>query len=235
MQDKPLGKADIKAVIGPTEGHYLLVIHSLRNLKTSNNLKILEVGAGPKTIEKFLPKNFVYHTMDNAESFWKEKYTYDYNVDKGEFPIKDGTYDVVICNETLEHVMYPERVIKEIMRVAKKDALFFFSMPNEYNFLSRIYFVIGKKTKVEEPFQVVEKGLHIHRPRVKDILNLFSRYFKIRKIDYSWQSRSSDNSGLARMVDKIIMILVPVWPSLFARTVSVKCTRKSDIVKNIIN
>jgi len=212
--------------LGSTEGHYRQVIGALRGLKTDKKLKILEVGAGHKMIEPFLPKHFIYHTMDNAEGFWQKDYTYHHNLDQGKFPIKTGTYDVVICLETLEHVMYPERVIAEIMRIAKKDALFFFSIPNEYNFLSRLYFLIGKKTEVEEPFKVVERSLHIHRPRVRDILNLFSKYLKIKNVDYVWQSRMSEKSGLARETDKFLMQLAPVWPSLFARTVSVQCVRR---------
>lgn len=212
--------------LGPTERHYLLAIRTLRSMGDGRSLKILEVGAGPKMIKDFLPKEFEYHTLDNAEGFWKEDYTYSHDINRGKFPIKDGQYDCVICNETLEHVMYPERVINEILRVAKKDAIFFLSMPNEYNFLSRIYFLIGKKTEVEEPFKVVEKGLHIHRPRVEDILNLFSKYLKIEKVDYVWQSRLSENSGVAREVDKVLMQLAPVFPSIFSRTVSVMCVRR---------
>lgn len=207
-----------------TEEHYRLAARTLS--KAPEGFKILEVGAGPKMIQKFLPENAIYHTLDNAESFWNEEYTYHHNLDEGKFPIKNGIYDCVICNETLEHVMYPSRVIEEIIRVSKTNAIFLFSMPNEYNFLSRIYFLIGKKTKVEEPFKVVEKNLHIHRPRVKDIIDLFSKYFLIDKIDYTWQSRASESSGVAKMADKVISYLVPLSPSLFSRTVSLRCIRK---------
>lgn len=212
--------------LGPTERHYALPVHVLRALKTKRKLRVLEVGAGPKMIVQFLPQNMIYESMDNAENFWHETYTHHHNLDTGKFPIPNNRYDVVICNETLEHVMYPERVIEEIIRVAKPNALFFFSMPNEYNFISRAYFLLGKKTAVEETFKVVEKNLHIHRPRVQDILHLFSRHFELKKVDYVWQSRSSENSSLARALDTSLTFLAQLFPSLFARTVSVFCVRR---------
>lgn len=212
--------------IGSTENHYRLAINEILKIDKNKKIFILEIGPGPMILKKFLSKNFIYHTMDNASDFWKEKYTFDHNLDGGKFPIKDRSYDVVICLETLEHIMYPEKVLKEILRISKKDAIFFFSMPNEYNFVMRYYYLIAKKTKVDEPFKVVEKNLHIHKPRVKDIINLFSKYFKIEKIDYIWQSRLSEKSLLAREIDKFVQKLAELYPDLFARTVSVKCRRK---------
>ena len=213
--------------LGPTDNHYKLAINNLRKL-TTMKLMLLEVGAGSKRMKEFLPKNIEYHTLDYAEDFWKDSFTFNTNIDKEDFPIEDETYDIIICHETLEHVMYPYKVLKEIKRVAKKDAIFFLSMPNEYNFIMRLYYLIGKKTKVDEPFQVVTKNLHIHKPRVEDIINIFSKYFKIEKIDYTWQSRSSEKSGLAITLDKILQNLANLYPNLFARVIAVKCTNKSN-------
>jgi 2-polyprenyl-3-methyl-5-hydroxy-6-metoxy-1,4-benzoquinol methylase len=181
-----------------------------------------ERGGG---LKNHLPQKFTYHTLDLG----KEN-TYNFNLDSGRFPIKDNTYDVVICMETLEHVMYPEGVIQEIKRIAKKDAIFFFSLPNEYNFIQRIYFLFGKKTMVDEPFQIVEKHLHIHKPRVKDVINIFSKNFTIERIEYVWQSRRSMRSKVARIVDKILNnTLAKIYPSLFSRLVWVKVSNLKEL------
>ena len=127
---------------------------------------------------------------------------------------------MVICLETLEHTMYPRRVINEIKRVAKKNATFFLSMPNEYNFLQRIYYLFGIKTLVDEPFEVVEKHLHIHKPRVKDIVNFFSEYFMIDDVDYVWESRHRN------ILDRLFQSLARIKPSMFCRLVSVKARNK---------
>ena len=67
-----------------------------------------------------------------------KKHDYNFNLDDGKMPIKNNSYDVIVCLETLEHTMYPERILLEIKRIAKKNALIFLSMPNDYNFVQRI-------------------------------------------------------------------------------------------------
>jgi|TARA_Y100000310_G_scaffold251052_1_gene257444 SAM-dependent methyltransferase len=212
--------------LGPTDNHYKLAINEINKLKVNKPFLVLEIGAGQKIMEKFLHPDIQYDTLDNSGDFWNKTYTYTTNIDKEKLPMGDNIYDVVICNETLEHIMFPEKVIAEIMRVAKKDAIFFFSMPNEYNFVMRLYYLLGIKTRVDEPFKVVEKNLHIHKPRVEDVINIFSKYFKIEKIDYVWQSRLSTKSKTAVIIDKFINSLAQIWPSMITRTVSVKCVNK---------
>ena len=213
--------------LGPTDNHYRLAINEIKKLKSDKKLVLLEIGAGSKMIKNFLPENIQYDTMDYAVDYWKDSFTYNINLDKEKMPIKDKTYDIVLCNETLEHVMHPNKVLKEIKRIAKDNAIILLSMPNEYNFVMRLYYLIGKKTKVDEPFQVVTKNLHIHKPRVRDILDIFSKYFTIEKIDYIWQSRSSEKSGLISSIDGIFQSLAKLNPSLFSRVVAVRCKNKT--------
>lgn len=181
----------------------------------------MDIGGGDRILKKFLPSNVTYHSLD-----FGTQHEFNQDIDKGEFPIKTGTYDFVLCHQTLEHVMYPDRVIQEMIRVAKKEGIFFFSLPNEYNFILRLYYLLGKKTIMDESFQVVAKHLHIHKPRVKDILELFSKHLRILQVQYIWQSRSSMNSSLARIVDKPINLLAKIYPSMFCRLVSIKAVRR---------
>ena len=48
-------------------------------------------------------------------------------------PFADGSFDVVLCTEVLEHTQHPERVIAELMRVATRHARVVVSIPNERN------------------------------------------------------------------------------------------------------
>ncbi len=107
-------------------------------------------------------------------------------------------------------------------------------MPNEYNFYCRLNFLVGKKTDVQEPFQIVEKHLHIHLPRVKDILNFFSEYIKFQEIDYQWHSRTGGHNKNIKgkifvLIDKIINnFFTKINPSLFSRVVIVKGINKKN-------
>ncbi len=209
---------------GPTERQYKKIFNSIN--KIGKKINILEIGAGNRILKKYLNPNVIYHSLDFGDS-----HNFNFNLDEGKFPIKENIYDIIICTETLEHVMYPKKVINEIKRVAKENAVFYFSLPNEYNFIMRLYYLLGKKTSVDEPFEIVEKHLHIHKPRVKDIINLFSNSFNIKKIYYIWQSRKGMHLNFMKQVDKIINILAKIYPSLFARLVLIEC-KLSQITKS---
>lgn len=205
----------------PDNHQYGIIYSKIKEIKSK--VKILDIGASQNFInlKKHLPKNFIYHTLD-----FGPQYDFNFNLDKGKLPIKGDSYDIIICTETLEHVMYPERVVKEMIRVAKKNATFLISLPNEYNFIQRFYFLIGKKSSMDETFQTVEKHLHIHKPRVRDILSLMSRNFKIVDVDYIWQSHLSHFSVLAENLDRIINLFARIWPSVFTRLVLVTAKNK---------
>ncbi|MBS3076665.1 methyltransferase domain-containing protein [Candidatus Pacearchaeota archaeon] len=203
-----------------------LPLEKINALPKNKTYKLLDVGAGPKHLKSFLPKNVRYHSLD-----YGGVHDYLIDLDKSKIPVKSGTYDIIVCFETLEHTLYPKKVLAELLRIAKKDAIFFLSMPNEYNFYCRLNFLFERKTFIQEPFEIAEKHLHIHYPRVKDIIVLFSKYFKILKVDYNWYSRTGSNSKsfrgkLSLFMDKIINSLIILSPSLFARNVMVYGVKK---------
>jgi SAM-dependent methyltransferase len=48
--------------------------------------------------------------------------------------IADGTYGSVVCTEVLEHVLYPERALRELRRVTRPGGLCLVSVPWLYPF-----------------------------------------------------------------------------------------------------
>jgi ubiquinone/menaquinone biosynthesis C-methylase UbiE len=51
--------------------------------------------------------------------------------DSKKLNFKDNSFDYVIASEVLEHIPRPLEAVREIRRVAKKDAYFIFSVPHE--------------------------------------------------------------------------------------------------------
>lgn len=202
---------------------YNLILDFMQDIQTKK--KLLEVGAAEMGLKDLLPKNVIYYSLDfgveNNPALEGLEYTYLFNLNDGALPIADKTYDYVVCFETLEHVLYPERVLKEIIRVTKDDGIIFISMPNEYNFIQRIYYLFAVKRFCDEPFQVVEKSLHIHRPRVQDIINLVGSHLEIVEVDYFFQS-----AKFPHFIDNIINGLAKLFPSLFARVVAIKAVKR---------
>ena len=203
------------------EIHYRVVLDFLSKLK--GNFNLLEVGAQGEAIKEYIPKNVSYSSLDMEGNS-------DYKVDlnKQKIPVKNNTFDILVCLETLEHTLYPKKVLKELKRVTKKEGFFILSMPNDYNLWLRLNYLFGIKSKLtDEPFEVVSKLQHIHKPRVKDILDLFSENFKIIKVIPIWQSRIGANNNFFYGVDILIGFLAKICPNLFARLIVIIAKNKA--------
>lgn len=50
--------------------------------------------------------------------------------DAESLPFRDACFDLVFCQQIIEHVVYPERVLAEIARVLRPGGLLFLSAPN---------------------------------------------------------------------------------------------------------
>lgn len=91
---------------------------------------ILDAGAGEQAYKKFC-MHLRYTSQDfnkykginkYAEGLHPKKWnTSDIDIvsDITNIPVKDKSFDNVLCTEVLEHVLYPEQVIQELSRVLK--------------------------------------------------------------------------------------------------------------------
>ena len=110
--------------------------------------------------------------------------------------------------------------MSEIKRILKKDGKIIISLPNEYNFYLRLKFLLGKQGNDALPFREDLWMNHIHRPKVKDIINFCRNNFKIKEIFYSWESFSEKKSR--EFLDKFIRkLFLPLSKELFSRNVIV--------------
>jgi len=206
---------------------FILPIKTIWKLPKNKTYKLLDVGSAECYLKNLLPENIIYSSLDvNGEQ------DYIHNLDKLPIPIPDNQFDIIVCLETLEHTMHPHKIMKELLRISKTKALFFISMPNEYNFYCRFNYLIGKKTSVQEPFMVAEKHWHIHFPRVKDILDFCSNYLNIEETDYKWYSRASNHDKgfkkkISLGIDNVLNKFASIYPPLFTRTVVIKGLRKN--------
>lgn len=201
--------------------YYFFIAKTLHNLPKNKKYKLLDVGASNKVLKKITQKNISYESLDI-----KGKQDYIVNLDKERIPLKDNSFDIIVCIETLEHTLYPQKVMQELLRIAKDDALFILSMPNELNFYIRLQYLFGIKNKSQTPFKTIIEHGHIHTPRVRDILDFFSEYVTIKSIYYCWYSRNVFiNKGIKRnffmIFDYLLNIISNIRPSLFSRNVTI--------------
>jgi ubiquinone/menaquinone biosynthesis C-methylase UbiE len=91
---------------------------------------VLDVGAG---IGKYrsLFSHCDYRTQDfGQESDTVGKYTpLDYVCDITAIPVPDGSIDVVLCTEVLEHVPEPIQAVKELARILKRGGTLLLTAP----------------------------------------------------------------------------------------------------------
>jgi len=83
-----------------------------------------------------------------------------------------GQFDVVVAAEFLEHIYYPERVLKKIVSVLKPGGLLVGSVPNAFSLKNRLRFFFGTKkgTPLEDP-------THINHFSRRELLGLLRREF----------------------------------------------------------
>ena len=58
---------------------------------------------------------------------------------------EDGTFDVVVAGELLEHLRDPRRVAAEVLRVLRPGGTLVGSVPNAYRLKNRLRFLLGHK------------------------------------------------------------------------------------------
>jgi ubiquinone/menaquinone biosynthesis C-methylase UbiE len=91
--------------------------------KFPRGARVLDVGAGIGRYRHHFD-HCEYRTHDfEEEPSTKGKYTkLDYRSDITEIPVPDGSFDVILCTEVLEHVPEPIRAIKEFSRILRGGA-----------------------------------------------------------------------------------------------------------------
>lgn len=124
------------------ESRYNYEADLIVNLLNENpNIKnILELGSGPGILSQKIQEKHTdlnYHLVDKH---YAKKYFEEHNF-KGKFFVKDlssefntegllDTYDLVITNDFLEHVLNPSIIVQTIYKLTNKDSFYFISNPN---------------------------------------------------------------------------------------------------------
>lgn len=108
-------------------------------LKILTGKSILDVGAGQGRFKKYcLNLNYVsqdfgkYNGKGDGVGLQTEEWDstgVDIISDIIKIPLKDASFDNVLCTAVLEHILYPELAIKEISRILKKGGRLILDAP----------------------------------------------------------------------------------------------------------
>ncbi len=140
------------------------------------NSKVIDLGCGSGSLMKKLveeKKSDVYgiDISESAVEICKKK---GLKADKGEIDkplnVKDDSFDFSICNVTMQMVMYPEVLLKEMKRISRFQVI---SFPNFSFYKNRIdLFFNGRMPRIMIPNHTWFNTGHIHQFSIKDFFEL---------------------------------------------------------------
>jgi len=167
-------------------------------VKITKNAKILQIGCGPEDVINYFKIGKLY-SIDPLADFYKKKFKLDYkktNLKKAageEIPFSDNYFDIVILVNVLDHVHLPDKVLKEIKRVMKPNAIFHFE---NYTYQTPFIYLAEFYGRLKE----ISKGeiFNIHHPymfTIKNLRNLVSNNFSIIKEEIGRDIGLYDNLG----------------------------------------
>ena len=91
-------------------------------------LKVLHFAPESALMNRFKKlKNISYDTIDLNSPIA------DIKADICDLPFLDNSYDFILCNHVLEHVIDDDKAMRELYRVLKKNGLGIFQVPIDYN------------------------------------------------------------------------------------------------------
>lgn len=162
---------------------------TLKKLVAKNDLKkILDVGcaSGRMTneISKIFPKAKItgVDVYSKAINFGRHNYSHIKFLvaDAHKLPFKDKTFDLIVCYETIEHVIEPTQILREIRRVMDGSGQAIIAMDSG-NLMFRIVWWIWEKTAGK-----VWQGAHLHPFKHEELENAIKKSgLKILKKHFS--------------------------------------------------
>ena len=109
--------------------------------KINHKFIILDLAAGAGIVKEMNFKGTVkeVHGIDLDKRVLENKYL-DFPVvgNCENLPYEDNKFDLIFCDNLLEHLEHPKKVFSEINRVLKNDGIFFFKTPNKYHYMPLI-------------------------------------------------------------------------------------------------
>ena len=161
------------------ERHRLLWLYLINEtVLFEKKIKLLHFAPEQAFYKRFKKLNNIqYDSIDINSPLAKIK------ADICDLPIKDNTYDFILCNHVLEHVLDDNKAMSELYRVLKKGGTGIFQVPIDMN--RKKTFQDDSITDKLERNKIFGQYDHV-RVYGKDYFNkLENTGFKVQQIDYS--------------------------------------------------
>lgn len=129
-----------------------LVLDIIRKEVANNitkDIKFIDLGCKDGyLLDKAKELSLDVHGLDISDNIVKILNKQGFKVKKADLrekmPYEDNYFDIVSCQQVIEHLTDPEHLIKECYRVLKQDGLMILSTPNLASIGSRLRLLFGK-------------------------------------------------------------------------------------------
>ena len=173
---------------------YEYILNKIIEISNGNKLRILDIGCFPYHIGYALELlgHDVYGIASSHEPV-KNKNIAVINIEQEKFPYKDNFFDLILCNEVVEHLPHsPIFPLQEIYRITKKGGNLMITTPNIARSINRVKLLFGKSIMypIDVYFEEDGKGNNIyHRHNreytLAELVTLFHKTsWKIEKENY---------------------------------------------------
>ncbi len=142
------------------------IVGMLKPLCDGKNMRLLEVGCsnGGYAIDRShkLGISEVYGVdlgrkrLEEAKQ--KGVITFECDIEEEPLPFDNDSFDIIICNQVLEHLKKIHFLMDECHRVLKKDGLFVVSVPNLAALHNRLLLFVGKQPTTLQVFSEHVRG-----------------------------------------------------------------------------
>lgn len=209
------------------EVRYYHILETVQQISQGQKLRILDIGCFPYHIGYAL--ELLGHHVYGISSYHEpisNKQIAILNIEQKKFPYKNNFFDMVLCNEVIEHLpQSPIPSLKEIFRVLKKGGYVMVTTPNITRSINRVKMLLGKNIMYPTSvfFENNGGGNNIyHRHNREYTLDELEKLFKetslsiVKKnyfISYTpFRKRENPDSWfmfLGKFINYILMLSVP--------------------------
>jgi ubiquinone/menaquinone biosynthesis C-methylase UbiE len=146
LYEEDFGKADYPQFWNAPRIQTLIKCFSMGKFRV-----ILDVGCGDGSVTLKLKQAcsaIEVYGIDISETATKLAQEKDIkalclNIDEQEFPFQDDFFDAICASEVFEHLIDPDRLLQNCMRVLKPGAFLILSSPNLASWYNRIALLLG--------------------------------------------------------------------------------------------
>ena len=100
------------------------------------------------------------------------------DLETADLPYEDNTFDLVICNQVLEHLKNYGKVIDDLIRVTKKGGYIAVGIPNLAHLINRMYLLFGI-----QPMCIHLDGSHVRSFTHKSFVEMLASVRGVKLID----------------------------------------------------